>query len=639
MPTVLNTANTQANISGNIYTNGNNLVTAAMVAAVLQNMSVSYINRLTDSPLLGLKAFSATTSYAVGDCCVYTGNVYQCTTAHLGAWSVGDFTVIGAGGTGTVTSVGAGTGMSFTTITTTGNVSIDTTKVPYISGGFGASAGLLKWNGSTAFTIDTTTYITSGTGAGGDLGGTYPNPYVRGLLGVTFPTLPASGNYMLQAAITSGSVTAWSYVQPLISPLTTKGDLLTYSTSNSRLGVGADATIFMADSSQTTGNKWIALSGDATIATSGAITLANTAVTAGSYTIANITVDAKGRITSASNGSNSYAISSLTAATSANTIDNANYPQTWTWNSLAGSNNGLSLTSSSGASNGGTTIFNVAQTGTISNSNQTVLAAKIYNTATNSQINVGLQVEATGGAAGNAAIYVPTSGIGLGTNQVGYGITNDVRLHIQGSGNSTTNRTMAVIKNTSSSGAALFQMYNAAGKNLFLQASGASYAGGEYAWLLALGNGGTYNMNIGTDNSSSSVFLQTNSTNRIQIDGSGNISMVNAYIGAVGTSATAYLHLAASTTSKASLRIVSGTAPTSPNDGDIWYTGTSFLQRVGSTTKTIWVGNDAATAPSTSVGVTIVNYYGSSATNFLGTPNSWASVVINGTTYKLPLYT
>ena len=281
MPTVLNTANTQSNISANIYTNGSNLVTAAMVASVLQNMSVSYINRITDLPLLGLKAFSSTTSYLVGDCCVYTGTLYQCTTAHLGAWSAGDFTAIGGGGgTGTVTSVAAGTGMSFTTITASGNVSIDTTKVPYISGGFGASAGLLKWNGSTAFTIDTTTYITSGTGATGDLGGTYPAPYVRGILNVNFPSIPSTaGNYVLQGTVSGGgtsAVTAWTFIQPLVSPLTTKGDILTYSTTNARLGIGADATIFMADSSQTTGNKWIALSGDATIATSGAITLANT---------------------------------------------------------------------------------------------------------------------------------------------------------------------------------------------------------------------------------------------------------------------------------------------------------------------------------------------------------------------------
>lgn len=36
----------------------------------------------------------------------------------------------------------------------------------------------------------------------------------------------------------------------------------------------------------------------------------------------------------------------------------------------------------------------------------------------------------------------------------------------------------------------------------------------------------------------------------------------------------------------ASLRIRSGTAPTTPNDGDIWFDGTDIKMRIGGVTKT-----------------------------------------------------
>lgn len=54
----------------------------------------------------------------------------------------------------------------------------------------------------------------------------------------------------------------------------------------------------------------------------------------------------------------------------------------------------------------------------------------------------------------------------------------------------------------------------------------------------------------------------------------------------IGTAAasTAILDLAASTTTRASLRIRSGVAPTTPNAGDIWFDGTHFYGYTGSAT-------------------------------------------------------
>jgi hypothetical protein len=51
---------------------------------------------------------------------------------------------------------------------------------------------------------------------------------------------------------------AWVAVDTGTSPLTTKGDLFTFSTVNARLGVGTDGHVLTADSVAATGIKWAA---------------------------------------------------------------------------------------------------------------------------------------------------------------------------------------------------------------------------------------------------------------------------------------------------------------------------------------------------------------------------------------------
>lgn len=92
----------------------------------------------------------------------------------------------------------------------------------------------------------------------------------------------------------------------------------------------------------------------------------------------------------------SIPISYLAAATGSNTIDNANYPQTWTWNSLSGSN-GLKLSTNSTAGSS-QTVFDVRATGAYALANGSTMAAyfEASKTGTNN-VNNAVVAFASGG--------------------------------------------------------------------------------------------------------------------------------------------------------------------------------------------------------------------------------------------------
>jgi len=168
-----------------------------------------------------------------------------------------------------VTSVGAGTGMNFTAITASGNVAIDTAKVPYYASA--PSNGLLKYTSGT-WGVDTNTYLTSvGTGTINELTywsgantlgslttGTYPSltelSYVKGTTSTIQTQLAAKQDTITGAAttITSSDLTV---SRALISNASGKVDIS--ATTSTELGYVSGVTSGIQTQINALPNDWI----------------------------------------------------------------------------------------------------------------------------------------------------------------------------------------------------------------------------------------------------------------------------------------------------------------------------------------------------------------------------------------------
>lgn len=285
------------------------------------------------------------------------------------------------------------------------------------------------------------------------------------------------------AAASSGTVTSVAMTVPTGlsisgSPITTSGTLALTLTSGYVIPTTTEETNW--NTAYT--NRITSLT---TTGTSGAATLTSNTLNIPQYQAAYTILTTLGGLANVSgvltnNGSGTLswvasgatAISALTAATATNTINNADYTQTWSWNTLS-SNIGLLLSSSSTAAASNTqALLSISLSGANATSTQTTYGQKISNTHTGtSSSNVALSLTASGGT-NNYSLLISSGNMGIlnstpaNTFNIGTPTTADSLADML-IGVSSTSQKGLVIQSKSGQTAPIFEVQNSGGNPLF----------------------------------------------------------------------------------------------------------------------------------------------------------------------------